>query len=662
MYNHSKTLKGFSLVEMIIAIGIFTMAMSSFAFLGVEAFRTLRTAQNRITASQKSKEVADLIMLVKNESWANIVDHTDDGIKYILNTNGSLSIEDGEKVENELTYFFTIGIGYRDENGNLVEVEEEQYEDFSTRIIDLTIIFDNSIFGISEYNTKIYINNWNTLRVTQESAEDFEEGNPDGTEILSDGAIELTKMSLGDIPDWCMPQLTHSVLPLDPRSRTFSAHLENLYIARGESAQDPVFSHVRVIPPLTREESPELIRIGSFLKPLSGPRKSNNIYLYENYIYTANPNEASHSVWIINVAEQRDDYTPEVGWYSVLGKPNTTSVFAYENYGFVSYQNKIDIFDISEKIGLRSKLNTITIGTATASIKDIVVKDNYIFLAMTDYISSDGSPVPLAIVDISNINNPQTFEFKSCNSKANTVFISEDTNTVYIGTNASTADCAEFFVIDITNKSTPSEIARYNTNGMNILDIVIIQNRAILGGSGTSKYIVLRLDNLEQINQCGQLDNLLINGDVIALDVITYENRLFTYILTRSGNNNEMQIIEGGLGLEGIIGDDYINYGEYFSKIFDLNLSQVRLYSTHIYGEEPEGTNLKVQLRIGSETDLSDANWFGPDGTIDSHFTVGHNEITLPAIPGRYLQYRIIMTSNDIEKSPILDKIEIVYD
>jgi Tfp pilus assembly major pilin PilA len=107
MYSKEK-LKAFSLVELIIAIGLFSAAISSFAFLGIEAYKSVRISQNRIAASQKSKEVADAIMIVKNESWANIVDNTDNENKYILNTDGSLSIENGQKDEGNLTYFFTI--------------------------------------------------------------------------------------------------------------------------------------------------------------------------------------------------------------------------------------------------------------------------------------------------------------------------------------------------------------------------------------------------------------------------------------------------------------------------------------------------------------------------------------------------------------------------
>ena len=657
-------LKGFSLVELILAIGIFTMAMSSFAFLGVEGYRTLRTAQSRIMAAEKTKEITDLIMLVKNDSWRYVVDNTGDGQKHVMiDIDGLLSIENGQKDSEGYSYFFTIEPAYRDNLGNLVD--EGGMEDPHTRIVDLTILFDNTIFGMDEYNARLYINNWNTLKLSQSTKEDFEQGDNDGTEISDEGEVTLEKGMVFDGPaDWCRPELTHSKLTLDPRSQTLAAHSDDVYIVRGESSSDPLFAHVKVTPPLEVEDEPELEHMG-FFSPSQGSNKAMNLHYSDGYVHTANPREARESVWIIDVEnglEPPIDYSPQVGWYSFQGSHDAMTIHTYEDYGFVGYVNKIDVFDISEKAGSRSRIgDPIEIGGTNAKVKDMVVREDYIFVAMTDYTS------PLVIIDISDINNPQIVgEFGgSSNNKANTVFVSDGGNTAYIGTNVSSTH-PEFFVIDTTNKSSLTEIGSFNTEGMNVIDLAIIEqeNRAILGGYGTNKYIVLRLDNLEIPDKCGELDPDLIFGNVLALDVVTYDERLFTYILTREGNANELQIIEGGPGQGGPggIGDDYIHFGEYTSQIFNMGLPDTRLYSANIYGQQPEGTSLKVQFKLGSNADLSDATWFGPDGTEETYFLLGENEIDLPDKQGQYFQYRVEMASNNSEVSPVLDKIEIIYD
>gem|GEM_PF-5702420 len=59
---------------------------------------------------------------------------------------------------------------------------------------------------------------------------------------------------------------------------------------------------------------------------------------------------------------------------------------------------------------------------------------------------------------------------------------------------------------------------------------------------------------------------------------------------------------------------------------------------------------------------MSDATWFGPDGTEETYFLLGESEINLPDKKGKYFQYKVEMTSNNPEVTPVLDKIEIIYD
>lgn len=584
-------------------------------------------------------------MLVKTESWGSIVDNTNDGNKYILDTDGFLNIEDGEKQEDGLTYFFTIGLGYRDESGDIIELEGEEYEDISSRIIHLTITFEKKVFVDNEYNTKIYINNWNTQKLSQDTYEDFQEGDGDGTEIIEEGFIELTKLTLEDIPDWCLPQHTHSKfdLPGQGEGTSLTSSPGNAYITTGRNASGKTFLHAEI-----SSTNPPAINLGGEFHGSGNAKKGNDVYVDGDYVYVATDSN-SRSVLIIDIKSL--PFT-EIGYYGTGANNSARTVYTQGNHGFVGWENKIDIFNISQKVGQRNRISTISIGTNSTRIEDIVVKNDHIFATLSNHSSQ------LVIINISNINNPQIVSQMQLNNvSGNVVFVSQDTNTAYVGT-AESSSHPEFFVINTTNKSNPSLISSFDTNGMHIVDLVIVENRAILGGHGTNNYIVLELDNIENLNKCGEL---LIPGNILALDVVEHDEKLFTYILT-GDSAWELQIIEGGAGIAGIIGDDYVNYGEYFSQIFDSELANLRFYSVHLHGGEPQGTNLKAQLRSSQQPDLSDAQWFGPDGTENSYFTLGENEINLPTQQGPYFQYKVEMTSENYELSPILNKIEITYE
>jgi prepilin-type N-terminal cleavage/methylation domain-containing protein len=641
MYYHKK-LKGFSLVELIIAISIFSMAISSFAFLGVEAYRTLRTSQNRITASQKSKEIADLIMLVKNESWANIVDNTDDGIKHILNSNGVLTMEDGEKVENELTYFFSISSGYRDENGNLLEIVDEQYEDLSTRIINLTIVFPASIFGISEYNTKIYINNWNARRITQSTLDEFNTGDTNGTNVeeIGDGAITLARTFL---PNWCLPQHTYSRFNLTGWAIGTELHATpgNAYVVTGKIDWGMTFLNAKI----SSSSPPEITIEGEY-----NQERGNDLYVEDGYAYIST-DSAQDSVLIIDVSN-----TPysKAGNYSTNSSSRAEAVYISNNYGFVGYENKIDVFDTSEKTGSRPKVNSISIGNSSARVRKMVIKQNKLYVAMSNHNSQ------LVIIDITNINNMSIIsQTRLNNHNAASIEVSDDGNTTYIGTNRLFYR-PQFFIVNTTNASAPTVLSSLQLNEMlSLADIAITQNRVVLGGIswGDNNYVVLNIDNASAPFRCGGMN---ISWGILALDVVEYDQKLFTYMLTLDPYY-ELQVIEGGLGGTDPSGEGYIEYGEYTSEIFQLDEQEVRLHAINIYGTEPANTSLKVQLKLGNLEDLQDSNWFGPNGTQNSYFSLGENLINLPQLNGKYFQYRVLMES-DHTNTPVLDKIEILYD
>ncbi len=621
---YKSKLKGFSLVELILAIGIFTMAMSSFAFLGIESYKTLHTSQSRIIASQKSKEIVDLIMLVKNESWRYIVDNTDDGEKYILlDTDGTLSVESGRKDGGGYTYFFTIGMGYRDENGSLVE-EGGLFEDPSTRVINLTIFFDDAIFGTSEFNTSIYINNWNVLRFSQ--------------------PFDVT-LPKGFLPDWCEPQHTHSRHSLDwwTIGSALKAHKGNAYMVSAEwFLGRTTFLHAKITP-----SSPPEVNIEAEYSLGTG----NDIYVEGNYAYIAT-DSSQELVSIFNISEK--PYTP-VGSYHTDSSTGATTIYIEGEYGFVGYENKIDIFKLSDE----SFVGRVPIGSSSARVEDIVVKDGYVFVGMRNHNRE------LSIVDIADIENPQVVsEINLNNQNTDAIFVSDDGDIVYVATSGGWFTRPEFSIVNTENKTNLIKSANVRMNELrSINDMVVVEDKAIIAGafdlfSSNDNYIVLNLKGLDTPERCG---GLRIPWGIRALDVVEFEGKLYSYILSLDPNY-EIQIVEGGSGGGDYAGEGYMPEENYFSEIFVLGTTNTRLYSANIYGEVPEGTSLKVQLKIGGQEDLSDATWFGPDGTNGTYFLLGETPIDLPTKQGQYLQYRVEMTSDSPELSPILDKIEIVYD
>ncbi len=70
--NNKRNLKAFSLVELIIAIGVFATISSMLIFLVIDAKKTLDNTKTRATATNLVQEINSALILLKNQSWQNI--------------------------------------------------------------------------------------------------------------------------------------------------------------------------------------------------------------------------------------------------------------------------------------------------------------------------------------------------------------------------------------------------------------------------------------------------------------------------------------------------------------------------------------------------------------------------------------------------------------
>lgn len=634
-------LKSFSLVEIILAIGLFTLSISAFAFLSIDSYKTLQKARKRNESSMLSQGIINSILIIKNRSWGEIVDKTDLGPLYISYDNGLISVVNGEYSDADYSYNFEILNVYRDTEGNIVTEPSLGIEDPSSRKINLVISYSDPLLSNLSFDYSIILNNWNNYVIVHEDPEDFAGGSNEETKIIDEnnGGIILDKVF---IPDWCKPELSLSKFDLPGQSigSGLSATPGNAFISTGSNASGNTFNHNSI----SSTKPPQIYLEGYF-----NDSKSNDIYVIGNYVYLATDSK-SQSAMIVQTTTK--PYT-KVGYYGTNSSTKASCIHSNDSYGFIGYGRNIDIFNLSSKTGNRPKVTTITIGDYSTSIKDIQTNGNYLF------VGTSGHQYELVIYNISNISSPVLAGQIDLNSiGASAIFVSEDSNKLFLGTlNSSTQK--ELFIIDTTNKSAPTLIADYDTNGMNINDLAIFGNRLIIGGSGTKSYIVLKIDDLSAPNLCG---SLTINGSIYALDVVELNNSLYSYILT-SDSVNELQVIEGGLGGGG--GDEYgyayVDEGTFTSAQLDLEAESFRLFLLDIYGTVPPETSLKIQLKISDLPDMSDATWFGPDGTENTYFEgLGSHEITSGDHRGQYLQYKIIMTSNGLT-APTLDKIEIYY-
>ncbi len=624
-------LKGFSLAEIILAIGIFSAMTSMLLFLVIDSTRTLENMYKRNKATQLTSEIYNALLILKQESWYNIAQHTGEGSKHVEFSSNSYQILDGEDTQDGMTYFFTIETVMRNSSREIVT--EGGIIDPHSRIISITVNWTDRLNQIQTVNPKIYVNDWNTHSIIYTTKGDFDTGVFTDTmsEILEDGEIRLLSMKYAD---WCNPDLSLSYydLPQQGIAKTISTNGETIYMGTGGNASGISFMDATV----TAGEPPE---VTDGLDTFDG-YKTNDVFGINGTVLLATDTNGEEVV-IIDISSV--PYT-KIGYFDTAGPQDANSVYSINDIGFVAHANNLTLFGLSSKTGLRPQLMTTTVGTSNSIVTDMFVDENYVYLTVTnntyELLIYSYSPT-LQLVGQGDIGS----------MAPTALFISQDTNRAYVGT--ATNPDKEFFVLDTTTKNTTyPTIATFELGLLSVTSVVVVDNRAIVGGSGGQEYVVLDIENESIPTQCGGLE---IDTGINAMALATQGMNVYTYILTGDATQ-ELKIIRGGPGSGGADGDGYLSYGEYLSEIYDSTSSTSEYYMLSLNTDLPLGTSLQIQVRVSDDPTMSGATWS------ESYSTTGIYNLP-PFLIGRYFQFRAIFQSdsnNDL--TPLLKEIVINYE
>ena len=633
-----KKLKGYSLAELVLAIGIFAIISSMLIFLVVDATRTLENTRTRSKASQLTQEIYTSLILIKSQGWYNVAQYTNDGIKHLEYTDGTYKILDGEDIQGSLTYSFTIEEVQRDLNRNLVA--QGGTNDPHTRLINMNISWVDRIGKVHTINPKMYVNDWNTHSIVWTTQAEFDTGTYTETmsELTDDGEVRLFSMKYSD---WCNPTLSmtqHDLTRSGVASSLFTIN-DYVYMGTGENASGDAFSKISV-----SGEPAIVTELGTY-----NGYKAYDVFGLNGYSLLATDNNSAELV-VLDISSPSNIYTV----FTTLDIPNPKTkqkfLYVYNNIGYLTNDNKITVFSLANlQQGVPPTiLQTITVDGTNSVISDIYVDANYIYVTTQAgtsdfYILRNSAPYSvLGQADIGTMN-------------VTSLFISEDLNRAYIGTQNNVGN--EFFILNIANKSTTYPIIKsYDLGGTSVKALVSADQRVMIGGIGGQEYTVYDITDELNAYKCGSLE---VDSGINIITLVKKSLTLYTYILT--GNSNaELQVIKGGPGGGGPDGEGYVEAGEYLSEIHDSTSDSSEYYILSLDADIPTGTSLKVQFRASSDPTMAGSTWVGPDGTSNTYYDSA-GVFTLPSLAGRYLQYKVIFSSDTIN-TPLLKELIINYE
>ncbi len=638
--NNKRKLKAFSLVELIIAIGVFATISSMLIFLVIDAKKTLDNTKTRATATNLVQEINSALILLKNQSWQNISMHSDGNPKHLEFIDGNYQFADGEGTYQSLTYSFTISDALRDITGTLIDTGGET--DPHTRLINISILWTDSLGREQTEDQKLYINDWNTYSLIDTLVEDFNLGTHNGTyvESITDGEVSLEKMLYSD---WCNPSISTTTFDLSKNgvAASISTYGNSVIMGTGGNASGLPF--IKAIVTENFPEPPTITEDTSY----STTDKVNDVFLLNETYTLLATDTGSKEVMILNI----DTPIEQIGYFDIPTQTTAQNIYAYDTTGYVSHKNNLTTFDLTSPLGSRAQIESISLGgTANKTlVTDLYVDNQYVYMTLEEHSSEfviyEHTPTLnlVGAIDLGDMN-------------ATALFISEDKTRAFIGTKNNALD--ELFVIDISDiNGTYSVISSLDLGGMSVNALISIEHRIMIGGEGGQQYQVVEIDTLTNPTVCGGLS---ITFPVYDITLVQTDTSNYSYILT-GDSSNELQIIRGGLGGGGADGNGYLPEGEFTSQIFDTGSAVSEYYIIVLEDTIPTGTSLKLQLRASDMADMSGSTFIGPDGTNTTYYENSNVYNIADGLIGRYFQYKVIFGSDTVN-TPLLEQIVINYE
>jgi len=638
--------KAFSLVELLVAVALFTAIVMIVSTFAIEAVRATGNTGKRNNAIFKIKEISNAFTIIKNDMWSVITSNTNAGDKHLLFENNKYTLVNGASELEGISYSISINEVYRDANGDIVTSGGSL--DPHTRKALITASWIDIIGETISVESDIYVNDWNTLEWVITTQDEFNLGSFDKTKSTNSEGGEVTLQQI-IYPDWCKPSLAVNEydIPGDATAKTLFSKIGETYLGTGGNTSGVAFTKLSI----SGVDDPVINVEGEFNGYLT-----NNIFVDGNYAYLATTNN-SKEVVILDISST--PYT-EIGYFNTSRTEDANSVYVVGNTGYVAAGRYVFTFDLSSKTGSRSQLGIKQISLnqnwgATASVSQIVVINNYLYASLDQdwyelVIVNVTNPANMQITSQTSVNNQQTFD----------IYVKSDGTRTYFGTGSSSYE-REFFILDTSNKSgARPTIGRYDTNGMSVKGIAIVEedNRAVLVGVSGEEYQAVDISNEASPVRCGGMQ---LNAGINDVDSVRdSQSNSYSYILTND-TSTDFRILRGGPGLGGDeTGYGYPDQGNFTSAVFDSTSATALYYSFDFIAEVPAGTDIKFQLRSGNTSDLSSQSWLGPDGTTGTFYENSGGVIPQIISNKRYLQFKAYFTSDTIS-TPILKEVRINY-
>lgn len=350
-----------------------------------------------------------------------------------------------------------------------------------------------------------------------------------------------------------------------------------------------------------------------------------------DYLYVG-VQDNHESIVVLDVSSPE---TPSVEDYVDLGAYGNNSA-ASGNYLFTGIDHGLDAFNILN-ISTPTAVTFVDSLSFGSSVNSVEIDGNYA------YVGTGNTGAGFQVVDISTPNAPIPGPSINVGGAVNSIDVYG--SFAFVGVDSYTDSLK---IVDISTPTAPSILNSVNT-GDRIEDleyydgyIYAAQDDVSAGlaifnaGSPISPYVAAIVDIV------GKATGVDVDNDMVYMSVDVNNRGLVI-----------LEAVEGG----------YAPVGDYTSEVLDTGSTDTRYNYLEWEASVPTGSSLEFQIRTASTSGgISSATWVGPDGTNSTYFDASRTAITIdPSASGvQYFQFKAYLTS-DQESTPNIESVIVNY-
>ncbi len=157
MLKIKKSSKGFSLVELILAVGVFAILASGVTYVVTNSYTNFYGGGNKQNVAEFAQEGIEAVRSIRDNSWQDIEDVAGAGAKGLDKSQGYWEFSGSSDTRDGLTRTVSIANAQRDSNGDIVDSGGS--DDTRTKKVTVSVS-DGGVAKMEDYVLVTYLTDW----------------------------------------------------------------------------------------------------------------------------------------------------------------------------------------------------------------------------------------------------------------------------------------------------------------------------------------------------------------------------------------------------------------------------------------------------------------------------------------------------------------------